>query len=92
MAEISVTKRDEYYELVLVTTDRPYLFAKIAGTISSWGMNILKADVCANKHGVVLDALRFFPYRFRTTRPQSFRNVAAEAAPDCRDLRRTRCG
>ena len=48
-AEISVTKRDEYYELVLVTTDRPFLFAKIAGTISSWGMNILKADACANK-------------------------------------------
>ncbi len=48
VAEISVTKRDEYYELVLVTTDRPFLFAKIAGTISSWGMNILKADACAN--------------------------------------------
>jgi len=35
-AEISVTKRDDYYELVLVTTDRPFLFAKVAGTISSW--------------------------------------------------------
>jgi [protein-PII] uridylyltransferase len=65
VAEISVTKRDEYYELVLVTTDRPFLFAKIAGTISSWGMNILKADACANKHGVVLDTLRFSD-RFRT--------------------------
>jgi len=65
VAEISITKRDEYYELVLVTTDRPFLFAKIAGTISSWGMNILKADACANKHGVVLDTLRFSD-RFRT--------------------------
>jgi [protein-PII] uridylyltransferase len=65
VAEISVTKRDEYYELVLVTTDRPFLFAKVAGTISSWGMNILKADACANKHGVVLDTLRFSD-RFRT--------------------------
>jgi [protein-PII] uridylyltransferase len=59
VAEISITKRDEYYELVLVTTDRPFLFAKIAGTISSWGMNILKADACANTHGIVLDVLRF---------------------------------
>jgi len=65
VAEISITKRDEYYELVLVTTDRPFLFAKIAGTISSWGMNILKADACANKNGVVLDSLRFSD-RFRT--------------------------
>jgi [protein-PII] uridylyltransferase len=65
VAEISITKRDEYYELVLVTTDRPFLFAKIAGTISSWGMNILKADACANKNGIVLDVLRFSD-RFRT--------------------------
>jgi [protein-PII] uridylyltransferase len=65
VAEISVTKRNEYYELVLVTTDRPFLFSKIAGTISSWGMNILKADACANKQGIVLDSLRFSD-RFRT--------------------------
>jgi [protein-PII] uridylyltransferase len=65
VAEISITKRNDYYELVLVTTDRPFLFSKIAGTISSWGMNILKADACANKTGIVLDALRFSD-RFRT--------------------------
>jgi len=64
-AEISITKRDEYYEMVVVTTDRPFLFAKIAGTISSWGMNILKADACANKSGIVLDILRFSD-RFKT--------------------------
>jgi [protein-PII] uridylyltransferase len=65
VADISVTKRNEYYELVLVTADRPFLFAKVAGTISSWGMNILKADACANKSGIVLDTLRFSD-RFRT--------------------------
>ncbi len=64
-AEISITKRDQYYELVLVTKDRPFLFSKIVGTISSWGMNILKADVCANRNGVALDMLRFSD-RFET--------------------------
>jgi [protein-PII] uridylyltransferase len=64
-AEISVTKRDDYYELVLVTSDRPFLFAKVAGTISSWGMNILKADACANKAGTVLDIIRISD-RFHT--------------------------
>ena len=59
LAEISITKRDQYYELVLVTKDRPFLFEKVVGTISSWGMNILKADACANSNGIVLDSLRF---------------------------------
>jgi [protein-PII] uridylyltransferase len=58
-AEISITKRDQYYELVLVTKDRPFLFSNLVGTISSWGMNILKADAFANRNGVVLDVLRF---------------------------------
>jgi [protein-PII] uridylyltransferase len=65
VAEISITKRDQYFELVLVTKDRPFLFTKVVGTISSWGMNILKADACANKNGIVLDALRFSD-RFQT--------------------------
>jgi [protein-PII] uridylyltransferase len=64
-AEISITKRDQYYELVLVTKERPFLFSKVVGTISSWGMNILKADACANRNGVVLDILRFSD-RFQT--------------------------
>ncbi len=64
-AEISIARRDDYFELVLVTADRPFLFAKVAGTISSWGMNILKADACANRNGIVLDSLRFSD-RFQT--------------------------
>ncbi|HXC31208.1 MAG TPA: [protein-PII] uridylyltransferase [Verrucomicrobiae bacterium] len=64
-AEISITKRDQYYELVLITKDRPFLFTKVVGTISSWGMNILKADACANHNGIVLDTLRFSD-RFQT--------------------------
>jgi [protein-PII] uridylyltransferase len=65
LAEISITKRDQYYELVLVTKDRPFLFERVVGTISSWGMNILKADACANRNGIVLDSLRFSD-RFQT--------------------------
>lgn len=64
-AEISVIKRDEYYELALVAMDRPFLFAKVAGTIASWGMNILKAEASANQAGIILDTLRFSD-RFHT--------------------------
>jgi [protein-PII] uridylyltransferase len=64
-AEISITKRDEYYELVLVTTDRPFLLAKVFGTIASWGMNVLKAEASSNHAGIVLDTFRFSD-RFHT--------------------------
>jgi len=64
-ADISITKRDQYYELVLATQDRPFLFTKLTGTVASWGMNILKADACANKSGIALDVVRFSD-RFHT--------------------------
>jgi [protein-PII] uridylyltransferase len=63
--QIEIVKRDGYLEAVLVTVDRPYLFTKIAGTLSYWGMNILKAEAFSNQAGIVLDVFRFFD-RFRT--------------------------
>jgi [protein-PII] uridylyltransferase len=45
--------------LVLLTLDRPALFTTIVGMLSSWGMDILKADAFANNSGVVLDTFRF---------------------------------
>jgi [protein-PII] uridylyltransferase len=55
----------ELYELSVVTSDRPYLFTKIAGTLASWGMNIIKANAFSNAAGVVVDSF-FFKDRFRT--------------------------
>ncbi len=63
--EIDLLRRDGYFELVLLTPDRPFLFARVAGTLSSWGMNILKAEAFSNKAGTVLDTFRFSD-RFRT--------------------------
>jgi [protein-PII] uridylyltransferase len=45
--------------LTLVTEDRPGLFALIAGTLASFGMNILKAEAFANRHGAILDTFTF---------------------------------
>ena len=63
--QIDVLRRDGYFELVLLTLDCPGLFSHVVGTLSSWGMNILKAEAFANKAGVVLDTFRFSD-RFRT--------------------------
>ena len=63
--QIEILPRDGYFELVLLTLDCPGLFSHVVGTLSSWGMNILKAEAFANKAGVVLDTFRFSD-RFRT--------------------------
>jgi [protein-PII] uridylyltransferase len=63
--QVQIVKRDSHYELALLTLDCPYLFANIVGTLSSWGMNILKAEAFSNRAGVVLDTFRFSD-RFRT--------------------------
>lgn len=45
--------------LTVLTADRPGLFATIAGILSAWGMNIIKADAFANTAGMILDTFRF---------------------------------
>jgi [protein-PII] uridylyltransferase len=54
-----------WFELTLVTKDRPFLFSKIAGALAAWGMNIVKADAFSDAAGVVVDTF-FFTDRFRT--------------------------
>ena len=51
--------RNHYWELTVVTRDRPYLFARLTGTLAAWGMNIITADAFANRAGIILDTFRF---------------------------------
>jgi [protein-PII] uridylyltransferase len=57
--QISLRPRAHFYELTVVTADRPFLFASITGTLAAWGMNILKADAFGNQAAIVLDTFRF---------------------------------
>jgi [protein-PII] uridylyltransferase len=56
---VALEKSGSIYRLTLVTGDRPFLFATVAGTLSSFGMNILKAEAFANRRGTVLDTFSF---------------------------------
>jgi [protein-PII] uridylyltransferase len=47
------------YELTLVALDRPYLFAKLTGVLSYFGMNIVRGQAFANRQGIVLDMIQF---------------------------------
>jgi len=58
-AQIEILRRNGYFDLVLLMLDRPALFTTVVGMLSSWGMDILKAEVFANQTGVVLDTFRF---------------------------------
>jgi [protein-PII] uridylyltransferase len=63
--QLALTRGRHWYELTLVTLDRPFLFSKMAGTLATWGMNIVKAAAFSNRAGVVVDTF-FFTDRFRT--------------------------
>jgi [protein-PII] uridylyltransferase len=63
--QIDLKRGRHWYELTLVTRDRPALFATLAGVLAAWGMNIVKANAFSNEAGTVVDTL-FFTDRFRT--------------------------
>jgi [protein-PII] uridylyltransferase len=63
--QLHLERGRHWYDLTLVTTDRPFLFAKTAGALAAWGMNIVKADAFSNSAGVVVDTF-YFTDRFRT--------------------------
>ncbi|HKF03557.1 MAG TPA: HD domain-containing protein, partial [Candidatus Sulfotelmatobacter sp.] len=64
-AQVELKRGRHWYELTLVTADRPSLFAKLAGVLAAWGMNIVKANAFSNQSGTVVDTL-YFTDRFRT--------------------------
>lgn len=63
--QLGLTRGRHWYELTLVTHDRPQLFAKVAGALAAWGMNIVKAAAFSNQSGTVVDTF-YFTDRFRT--------------------------
>src|SRR5229473_2339174 len=63
--QVDLKRGRHWYELTLVTRDRPALFATLAGVLAAWGMNIVKANAFSNGAGTVVDTL-YFTDRFRT--------------------------
>jgi [protein-PII] uridylyltransferase len=63
--QVDLKRGRHWYELTLVTRDRPFLFAKLSGVLAAWGMNIVKANAFSNEAGTVVDTL-YFTDRFRT--------------------------
>jgi [protein-PII] uridylyltransferase len=64
-AQLDLKRGRHWYELTLVASDRPFLFATLAGVLAAWGMNIQKANAFSNEAGTVVDTV-YFTDRFRT--------------------------
>lgn len=64
-AAVGLKMASNLYELSVVTSDRPFVFARVAGAMAAWGMNIVKANAFSNAAGVVVDSF-YFKDRFRT--------------------------
>jgi [protein-PII] uridylyltransferase len=63
--QVDLTRGRHWYELTLITKDRPSLFATLTGVLAAWGMNIVKANAFSNQAETVVDSL-YFTDRFRT--------------------------
>jgi [protein-PII] uridylyltransferase len=63
--QLGLSRGRHWYVLTLVTPDRPFLFATLAGVLAAWGMNIVKAAAFSNHAGTVVDTF-YFTDRFRT--------------------------
>jgi [protein-PII] uridylyltransferase len=63
--QLNLKQARHWYELTMITTDRPFLFASVSGALAAWGMNIVKANAFSNTAGMVVDTF-YFTDRFRT--------------------------
>ena len=90
-AAVEIRRLDSAWQMTLVARDRPGLFAGAAGTLSSFGMNIVKAEAFANRRGVVLDTFTFEdPMRtldLNPSEPDRLRNLAERVIAGRTDVR-----
>jgi [protein-PII] uridylyltransferase len=58
-AAVEIGRQGSVYRTTIVARDRPALFSSLAGALSSFGMDILKAEAFANAQGLILDTFVF---------------------------------
>ncbi len=58
-AAVDIDRQGTVYRATIVARDRPSLFSSLAGALSSFGMDILKAEAFANTAGLILDTFVF---------------------------------
>ena len=90
--QLAVKRTRHWYELTVVTKDRPRLFSTVAGTLAACGMNIGKAGAFSNASGTVVDTFSFTD-RYRTLEMnlpawERFKTTVHDVLSGKRDLKR----
>ncbi|MEP7352689.1 MAG: HD domain-containing protein [Acidobacteriota bacterium] len=89
---IEVVQDHGAHKLTLLTKDRPGLFASVAGTISSFGLDIVRAEAFSNSSGVVVDSFVFTdPHRTLELNPsetERLRGVVRKVVEGTEDAER----
>ncbi len=90
--QLALKRSRHWYELTVVTKDRPRLFSTVAGALAACGMNIGKAGAFSNAGGVVVDTFSFTD-RYRTLEMnlpawERFKSTVHDVLLGKRDLKR----
>ena len=90
--QLAVKRTRHWYELTVVTKDRPRLFSTVAGALAACGMNIGKAGAFSNARGIVVDTFSFTD-RYRTLEMnlpawERFKTAVHDVLSGKRDLKR----
>ena len=90
--QLALKRTRHWYELTVVTKDRPRLFATVAGALAACGMNIGKAGAFSNASGTVVDTFSFTD-RYRTLEMnlpawERFKTTVHDVLSGKRDLKR----
>jgi [protein-PII] uridylyltransferase len=57
--QLSLALTSSLHQLTVVMRDRARLFANIAGVLTAWGLDIVRADAFSNAAGTILDTFSF---------------------------------
>jgi len=57
-AVVDIQNAHGHYEVVVIASERPFLFASLCAALSGFGLNIAKAEAFGNDAGVILDTFR----------------------------------
>ncbi len=87
---MKLAKNKANYELSIMAFDRPFLFAKLTGVLSYFGMNIVRGQAFANSRGTVLDIIEFEDsfqtFKLNKSEIENFRTLLERVLQDQQSL------
>jgi [protein-PII] uridylyltransferase len=93
---VDLDRQGGVYRLTIVARDTPFLFASLSGAISSFGLDIVKAEAFSNARGLILDTFVFAdPHRTLDLNPselQRLRETIEQVALGKLDVQRLLAG